>query len=74
MKVVTFYIYSAVLPTNELTLYRCVKCSRPIFKAGGDAMVISNALTPNFNPNITTKGYFEIMCHSCKTEYKVLWQ
>lgn len=74
MKVVTFYIYSNVLPERELVLYRCVKCSRPLFKASGEVLVISNAKTPTFQQIKPSTAYFEVQCHSCKVEYKVLYQ
>ena len=73
MRIVTFYIYSSILPSKELTLYRCVKCSRPLFKAGGEIMVISNAKTPDFQTYKPNTTYLEIQCHSCKTEYKVVY-
>lgn len=71
---ITFYIYSNVLPQRELMLYRCLKCSRPLLKASNEIMVITNAATPNFETHTAGKGYVEIMCHSCKTEFKICFQ
>lgn len=74
MRMITFYIYSNVLPDTELILYRCLKCSRPLFKASSEVMIITNAQTPNLHRVEPGKGYLEVMCHSCKTEYRVLFQ
>jgi DNA-directed RNA polymerase subunit RPC12/RpoP len=74
MKPITFYIYRNALEHNRMTLYRCVVCSRPLFKAGGELMVITNAATPLWEAIKPGSAYFEVMCHSCKTEYKVLYQ
>jgi len=71
---VTMLIYSNKLPATELELFRCIKCTRPLFKANSSQILISNAYGASFRNLPANTNYQEHQCHSCKTEYNILWQ
>lgn len=70
---VIMYISAQQIVPDSLTLYKCIKCSRPLFKATSDAVVISNAEGAPWNELPPDKHYIEHQCHSCKTVYKILF-
>lgn len=70
----TMYLYSNLLPITELTLYHCLKCMRPLFKASSNTLVISNGSGSSFESFPPGSQYIEYKCHSCNAMYNVLFQ
>lgn len=71
---VTMYLYENLLPRNDLELYRCIKCSRPLFKASSRTIVLANTGGMDASALEPSAHYIEHQCHSCKTVYKILFQ
>jgi hypothetical protein len=68
------YIYASQEPVEELNMYRCLNCTRPLFKANSHKIMISNAYGVSFRDMPPSSMYIEHMCHSCKTVYSILFQ
>ena len=71
---VTMYIYTSQLPGFEMQLFRCLNCGRALFKASAEHVLIANIAGMNHVQHAPGAAYFEHQCHSCKTEYRVLFQ
>lgn len=71
---ITMYIYSTQMPASEMKLYRCIICTRPLFKANSGQIVISNAYGAPFQSLPPHSSYIEHQCHSCKALYAILFQ
>jgi hypothetical protein len=70
----TMYIYADKEPAHELNLYRCLKCTRPLFKSNSSKILISNAYGASFRELPPSSHYIEHQCHSCKALYQILFQ
>jgi hypothetical protein len=72
---VTLYLYGSQLPRYDLTPISCMNgnCKRIIFKADANKLVATNSGVP-YETLPSSVKYQEIMCHSCKTLYRVLFQ
>lgn len=71
---VTLYLFHNVIPQREINLKRCDKCNRPLFKYTADELVIANHGVSSFEIHKPGSAYIELQCHSCKSEYKILFQ
>lgn len=73
---ITLYLYHNVVPARKIYLYRCMNtpCNRPLFKYTATDLVVGNAGLDNFTSYTPGSKYIEIQCHSCGTEYKILFQ
>lgn len=71
---VTMYIYTSKLPGFELTLFRCITCGRPLFKASADHILIANISGMDHIQYEPGAAYLEHQCHSCKAQYRILFQ
>jgi len=68
-----FIIYDNLLPTYELTPFRCVQCSRMLCRVKGHVLWLTNSAgipLERVDPSLT---YIEKQCHSCKKLYKLLF-
>lgn len=67
-------IYSELLPPYELIPFRCINCSRMLCKLKGKVLWLTNSAgipLDRIDPGI---AYVEKRCHSCKADYKLLFQ
>lgn len=71
---VTMYVYTNKLPSNELQLFRCLSCSRPLFKANSRRIMVSNAYGAVLSDLPPSSTVIEHQCHSCKSSYLILFQ
>ena len=71
---ITMYIYTSQLPGFDMQLFRCINCGRALFKASAEHVLIANIAGMNHVQHAPGAAYFEHQCHSCKTEYRVLFQ
>lgn len=73
---VSVYLYHNVLPKSKIYLYNCMNtpCRRPLFKYTASDLVVANSGATSFDQYEPGAKYIEIQCHSCGTEYKILFQ
>jgi len=64
------YITVFILPyrSNELRTFRCINCSRIVFKYESDiAMIVDSPEAP------LSEAPIETMCKYCKIIYRIVW-
>jgi hypothetical protein len=71
---IQMYVYTNKLPSNELQLYRCLSCTRPLFKTNSKRIVLSNAYGATLKDLPPSSTVIEHQCHSCKSSYTILFQ
>lgn len=71
---IQMYVYTNKLPSDDLTLFRCIKCTRTLFRANADKILMSNAYGASYADLPPSSVIIEHQCHSCKTMYFVLFQ
>lgn len=74
MKQITMYIYASQEPAEEMEWYHCNKCKRVLFKVNSEHMLLSNAYGISFKDVPPSTHFMQYQCHSCKTEYSILFQ
>lgn len=70
---ITMYIYASKEPASDMTWYHCLNCKRVLFKVNSSKILISNAYGASFKELPPSSNYIEYVCHSCKTEYRILF-
>jgi DNA-directed RNA polymerase subunit RPC12/RpoP len=68
------YVYSSQLPAVEMKYLRCPHCGRIIFKVNSTRILLSNAYGASFTELEPHSSYIMYKCHSCKSEYRILFQ
>lgn len=68
------YLFHNVLERRELNMKRCDKCNRPLFKYSADEMIVANNGPSKYDVYEPGSKYIEIRCHSCGSDYKILFQ
>lgn len=71
---ITMYVYASQEPVEKLNLWRCLKCTRPLFKSNSSKILIVNAYGASFKELPPSSNYIEHQCYSCKTLYQILFQ
>ena len=66
-RTVGVFLRSSVRDT-EPRLFRCINCSRIIFRYGADDLLF----IMDDSPLIETETAVEIKCHCCKINYKIM--
>lgn len=59
--------------TQRSYMHRCT-CGKPIFRANTDHIMITNdiGLEPEKYP--PSQAYIQLVCHSCKAQFTILYQ
>lgn len=75
------YIYANKSPRQELAEFRCPKCGRIVFKHNANRMLVSNGygasyteLKPSEKDDNGVPIFVEYRCHSCKSQFQILFQ
>jgi hypothetical protein len=71
---VTVYLSHNVVPRHEVTLMRCVRCNRPMFKFSANEMTIANTGVSSDEVYLPNANYIEFICRNCLTNYQILFQ
>ena len=71
---VTIYLFHNVIAPRKIHMKRCDDCNRPLFKYTSDEMVIANHGASNFDVYQPGSNYIELKCHSCGSDYSILFQ
>lgn len=60
-------------PIERPQKFKC-GCGRTLFRANTNEMTVSNDIGYGWDTYTPSQRYIEIVCHSCKNKYKILFQ
>jgi len=60
-------------PEQRPQLMRC-GCGRILFKANNETITVSNDIGLGWETHSPSQHWIELRCHSCKNNYKILFQ
>lgn len=71
---ISVYLYHNLVPRNQVKLFRCQSCNRPMFKYSADNLLITNGGITSMAQYEPSSHVIELQCHSCNTKHQILFQ